>query len=145
MGLAQCSAVLYAKVRSFIVNALLTDTQITAEDAAQLIALGNFNSLNDISSLPPHLQIIVQNAFRDGARWAFISIIPWTAAAAILVLFLSKIPDPDLKERTRSGPGNSSGNSKPRIYGPITLMIYLYKKRQAEKAAEREQAAQMIS
>ena len=48
-----------------------------------------------INQLPPEVQQIVRDAFRNGVRWCFISLIPWTALALIGTLFLSNIVDTD--------------------------------------------------
>jgi hypothetical protein len=48
-------------------------------------------SIQSIDAFPQDLQDLVRNAFRNGTRWAFISLIPWAGVA----VFLSKIPDSD--------------------------------------------------
>jgi len=156
VGLAQCSAVLNAKVRSIILG-LVTSGKFSPNELQQLAALGGtIDSLTDITNLPADLANAVRDAFRDGVRWAFISLLPWTSIAAIMVLFLSKIPDADLKKKqltqtqtaevqdeNTGGAERSSDNvatqaprqeeKKVRIYGPISLIIYLYKKQKAKR------------
>ncbi|OBZ65161.1 hypothetical protein A0H81_14819 [Grifola frondosa] len=39
-------------------------------------------SIQSISALPPEVQSLVPEAFRDGSRWSFISLIPWSSVAA---------------------------------------------------------------
>lgn len=155
-----------AKVRERITDIART---LTPQEIAQVASLADISSIQAISSLPPSLQQAVRDAFREGVRWAFISLVPWTALTAILVLFLSKIPDSDLARRfpSRSAPSGDTGKGenvasgdntsnpeqqqreeKPRIYGPISLIIYLVKKQlkkrretQARKRAAEEAAA----
>jgi hypothetical protein len=55
----------------------------------------NLSSLDAIDALPGNVRALVRNAFRDGTRWAFISLIPWCAVAVVLSVFMSNIPDPD--------------------------------------------------
>ncbi|KIJ28884.1 hypothetical protein M422DRAFT_189144 [Sphaerobolus stellatus SS14] len=154
VGLAQCSAVLNAKVRTSIADAIKSG-QFSTTELSQLASLGNIQSINDISALPPALATVVRDAFRNGVRWAFISLVPWAGIATILVLFLSKIPDTDARPMGNTAPtsipqpgedilvdGQSRNNNftaentaqanekeeKVHIYGPISLIIYLVKK-----------------
>lgn len=53
------------------------------------------SSLSTIDSLPPAVQTAIRDAYQQGSRWSFISLIPWAALAFIVTLFLSKIPDTD--------------------------------------------------
>ncbi|PSR81138.1 hypothetical protein PHLCEN_2v6473 [Hermanssonia centrifuga] len=95
VGLAQCGAVLNGKVNSYITE-FIRSGAISSSDAAALSSASSsssLSSLNGISSLPPDIQAVVREAFRQGTRYAFISLIPWCALAAILSLFLSKIRD----------------------------------------------------
>lgn len=54
------------------------------------------DSLDGINSLPSDVQTVVRDAYRQGSRFAFISLIPWCGLAAIASLFLSKIHDSDM-------------------------------------------------
>ncbi|KAF5370860.1 hypothetical protein D9758_001993 [Tetrapyrgos nigripes] len=93
VGLAQCGAVLNARVSRFIRHAFESGA-LSATDAASLVSVaGAIDSLQAINNLPPNLQTIVRDAFRDGVRWSFISIIPWAAIAFLMSLALSRIPD----------------------------------------------------
>ncbi|KAF9270743.1 MFS general substrate transporter [Marasmius fiardii PR-910] len=93
IGLAQCGAVLNARVRVFISRAIV-DGRIPLDVAAGLSEFsGTMGSIQGIQMLPPSAQDIIKEAFRDGVRWCFISLVPWTAVAFILTLFLSNIPD----------------------------------------------------
>ena len=51
-----------------------------------------------IEQLPPRLRSFVQDAYRYGTKWAFYSLIPWAALAAIPCLFLRSIQNPESKE-----------------------------------------------
>ncbi|KAG2033338.1 hypothetical protein BDR03DRAFT_693226 [Suillus americanus] len=86
-----------ARVNSYIVGQIRSGA-ISGSDLNVLEALYNSGGLDSIQSLegfPPVVQQIIRDAFRDGVRWSFISLIPWAGLAVILSLFLSKIPDPD--------------------------------------------------
>ena len=43
------------------------------------------------------MQTLVRDAFRQGTRWAFISLVPWAGLAFVASLFLARIPDADAK------------------------------------------------
>lgn len=146
VGLAQCSAVLNAKVRTILTDLAFSGT-LTPPEIAQVASLGDISSIQAISQLPPFLQQAVRDAFREGVRWAFISLIPWTGVSAILVLFLSNIPDSDLRAlqngtqdptnrqddsegsttQAQDRPGNRVA-SKPKAYQPISLLIWHVKR-----------------
>ncbi|KAK7041530.1 hypothetical protein VNI00_009402 [Paramarasmius palmivorus] len=81
VGLAQCGAILNARVKSH-----LSSSDINLDFSV--------SGLGAIASLPASTQTIVRDAFRDGVRWCFISLVPWAGVAFILtVFFLSDIPD----------------------------------------------------
>lgn len=111
LGLAQLSAVMYSRVRSYITDQV-TSGNITVEQALQLSAsLGSIDSTGGgIFSLPKSLQDIITAAFRDGLRLAFFSLLPWLGIACVLSLFLSTIPE----ERMNARPGEQpeKNNSK---------------------------------
>ena len=44
----------------------------------------------------------MKEAFRQGTRFAFISLIPWSAIAFILSVFLTKITDVDRAQREQN-------------------------------------------
>ncbi|EKM54394.1 uncharacterized protein PHACADRAFT_258207 [Phanerochaete carnosa HHB-10118-sp] len=96
VGLAQCAAVLNGKVNSYIRH-LIADGTISPSQAAAIAAASStgLDSLDSINSLPPQVQSLVRDAFRQGSRFAFISLIPWCGLAFIVSLFLSRIPDGD--------------------------------------------------
>ncbi|KAF8212355.1 major facilitator superfamily domain-containing protein [Mycena galopus ATCC 62051] len=98
IGLAQCAAVLSSKVTSFLTSAAESGA-IPAQYIASIAnANTNLNSLNSIDGLPEEIQALVRSAFRDGSRWAIISLIPWCAVSVLLSLGLSKIGDTDREE-----------------------------------------------
>ncbi|KAG1888133.1 major facilitator superfamily domain-containing protein [Suillus subluteus] len=100
VGLAQCFTVMNAKVNSYIVGQIRSDA-ISGSDLNVLEALynsGGLDSIQSLEGLPPVVQQIIRDAFRNGVRWSFISLIPWAGLAVILSLFLSKIPDPDAQK-----------------------------------------------
>lgn len=96
MGLAQCGAVLNAKVKSSLAHAIESGA-ISPSDLASLSNARGLASLQSISELPPALQDAVKGAFREGTRWAFISLIPWAAVAVFLSIFLSNISEPQAR------------------------------------------------
>jgi hypothetical protein len=86
-----------AKVNSYIVGQIRSGT-ISGSNLDALEALynsGGLDSIQSLEGLPPVVQQIIRDAFRNGVRWSFISLIPWAGLAVILSLFLSKISDPD--------------------------------------------------
>ncbi|KAK1230454.1 hypothetical protein PQX77_006464 [Marasmius sp. AFHP31] len=94
VGLAQCGAVLNAKARAYIAAAIASG-RIPPEFASSFGSqyTGNIGSLKSINELPQAMQVVVREAFRDGVRWCFISLVPWAAVAFLLTLYLSDIPD----------------------------------------------------
>ncbi|KAL5488411.1 hypothetical protein ACEPAI_6529 [Sanghuangporus weigelae] len=111
IGLAQCGTVTNAKVRAYF-NGLppsalagLQGTDVTSFTAADL------TSLDQIDSLPSDVQELVKNAFRNGVRWSFISLIPWACISLFACLFLRHIDDPDSAIRRASEPAESAHTS----------------------------------
>jgi hypothetical protein len=88
-----------AKVSSGI-NELLRSgvLQSSSIDTSSHSASG-MASIQQIQNLPPATATAVREVFRNGVRWAFISLIPWVALAALSSFFLSKIVDPDAEKR----------------------------------------------
>ncbi|KZV65617.1 MFS general substrate transporter [Peniophora sp. CONT] len=99
IGLAQAAAVLNSKVSSYLKNLVVTG-QISPADAATLSG-SSASSVGSINSLPPALHSAVQDAFRDGTRWLFISLVPWVGITVFLTLILTNITDPE-KERKKA-------------------------------------------
>lgn len=102
IGLAQLSAVMYSRVRSYITDQY-NSGNITGDQVFQITAaLSSIESSSGgILSLPQQLQNVITSAFKDGIRWAFFSLLPWMGIAFVLSLFLSIIPE----ERMRAKPG----------------------------------------
>ncbi|KAF8334317.1 major facilitator superfamily domain-containing protein [Cantharellus anzutake] len=97
IGLAQQSAVLQSKVRSYI-NYLESTHQISLSDAITIMS--NLGSLDQgkgygIDQLPSRLKSFVQEAYGHGTSWAFYSIIPWLAIGALPCLFLDDVQVPE--------------------------------------------------
>ncbi|KAG8941281.1 hypothetical protein FRC04_004643 [Tulasnella sp. 424] len=93
IGLAQLSAVLDTKVKSYITG-VIESPSLTPEQKAQIGNLfgGSLDSIQNILSLPDDTRTIVQDAFRHACRLSFISLIPWCVISAVLCLFLTTIP-----------------------------------------------------
>ncbi|KAG8930724.1 hypothetical protein FRC01_002374, partial [Tulasnella sp. 417] len=94
IGLAQLSAVLDTKVKSYITALVISSNSLTPQQKAQIANLfgGSLNSIQNILSLPDDTRTIVQDAFRHACRWSFISLLPWCVVSAVLCFFLSTIP-----------------------------------------------------
>ncbi|KAF9487945.1 MFS general substrate transporter [Pleurotus eryngii] len=100
IGLAQCAAVLNAKVRLYLQDAV-TSGAVSAEHAAALASIagiGGLGSIQEIDVLSPEVQELVRNGFRKGVKWAFISLIPWAVVAFTLTVFLTNIGGRDSEE-----------------------------------------------
>ena len=84
---------MYSRVRSYITDAAFSG-RITPAQAIQIsTALSSVGGqFGGILSLPDNLRAVVTDAFRDGLRWAFISLLPWLGIAWVLCLFLPKVP-----------------------------------------------------
>ena len=82
-----------AKVRSYLVNA--AENAIASGQSIPTISPQALSSIDLINQLPPEVQQVVRDAFRNGVRWCFISLVPWTGLALIGTLFLSNIVDTD--------------------------------------------------
>lgn len=94
VGLAQCTTVMNAKVKAYFAS-LPPSAFADLSDGSTALSVEGLASLQSIDALPPSIQTLVRNAFRDGVRWSFISLIPWAGVTVFLVLFLSRIPDTD--------------------------------------------------
>jgi len=104
IGLAQCATVLSSKVSSFLIAAMKSSVLPPSSIAALAHANADLTSIQAIDALPQDAQNLVRDAFRNGMRWVFISLIPWCGLAVLLTLFLSKIPDSDqAREATERG------------------------------------------
>lgn len=101
IGLAQLSAVMYSRVRSYITNEIKSGRLSLADAGRIQSSLGSVGSKTGILGLPDNLRTITTEAFKDGLRWAFFSLLPWLVVAWVLALFLKPI---DLK-RLNQNPG----------------------------------------
>ena len=108
----------------------------------------SLDSLNAITSLPPNILIVVQKAFSDAIRWAYIALLPFVCIAAISSLFLGEVkvegtPGTKAKEVQRAAKSRSREDletgqlgldmqgepqHRPRIgiYGPLSLIIWCF-------------------
>ncbi|KAK1227116.1 hypothetical protein PQX77_009898 [Marasmius sp. AFHP31] len=100
VGLAQCGAVLNTRARLYITRAV-AEGRFSSNNAsgAGLQFTGRLGSVGQIAELPEDVQVVIREAFRDGVRWCFISLVPWAAIAFVLTVFLSDIPDADERKR----------------------------------------------
>ncbi|KAI0030029.1 major facilitator superfamily domain-containing protein, partial [Vararia minispora EC-137] len=93
VGLAQAAAVLNARVHSYIASQVATGAISPSDAAALQLSGSSLSSINAINALPQGLNNIVKDAFRDGTRWLFISMIPWAGVCFLLSLFLENISE----------------------------------------------------
>jgi hypothetical protein len=116
VGLAQCAAVLNGKVTSYIRD-LVESGHISAQDAAAVsqAAGAGFDSSSGINGLPQEVQGLVRDAFRQGSRWAFLSLVPWCGLAFLVSLMLSKIPDGDAEPKATSSEAKDEGPHAPEL------------------------------
>ncbi|KAI0769721.1 major facilitator superfamily domain-containing protein [Trametes elegans] len=104
VGLAQCGAVLNAKVNARLLALVRAGTLPSADAGALARGLAaGLSSVQDLGALPPAAQAAVRDAFRAGSRWCFVSLIPWAALALLASLFLSDIRDSDREAREGTG------------------------------------------
>ena len=80
-----------SKVRSYFANLPQSVLDELGSDGLASLSSSSLSSLQSINSLPPNVQQIVRDAFRNGVRWSFISLIPWAGLSFLLVLRLSLI------------------------------------------------------
>lgn len=117
IGLAQAAAVLNSKVSEYL-ERLATSGKLSPADVATL-SRSSANSLTAIDALPASLRTAVQDAFRDGVRWLFISLVPWVGITVLLTLLLSSIADSD-KTLSQKGEQGVVLEEKPRDEGQRT-------------------------
>ncbi|TDL15810.1 MFS general substrate transporter [Rickenella mellea] len=133
VGLAQCATIMNSKVQS-----QLTSLGASSSSAAHLSAT-SLASLQQIDTLPPEIRTVIKEAFRNGVRWSFISLIPWCALSFFACLFLSNIPDTDRtteKEKERGGNGGVEKKDGAESAGSSTVAT---KKVATEKVTNEEQ------
>ncbi|KAF8553476.1 MFS general substrate transporter [Imleria badia] len=102
VGLAQCFTILNAKVNAYITSQIpyLVET-LSPSDLASLTSLlnsGGLTSVTSLDGLPSAVQSVIRDAFRDGVRWSFVSLIPWLGVGCVVSVFLSRIGDSDKEE-----------------------------------------------
>ncbi|KAI6041578.1 major facilitator superfamily domain-containing protein [Pisolithus marmoratus] len=108
VGLAQCFTIMNSEVNSYILTAISNGTTSGADLAvlAGLYESGGLSSIQSLDGLPSEVQTVIKDAFRNGVRWSFVSLIPWAGLATLSSLFLSKIEDTDVNatgEVTQAG------------------------------------------
>ena len=123
-------------MKSYIAHVVQT---LPPDQAEQVIAATRnaIGSISSIASLPPEIKSIVQSAFREGTRWAFISLLPWSIIAFISMLFISPIAqerldkiqelETQMKEQreAREGPSQQPPlRWYERIFSLLTLGLY---------------------
>ena len=85
---------------------------LSPSDIATLTSLldsGGLTSVTSLDGLPSAVQTVVRDAFLDGVRWSFVSLVPWLGIGCVVSVFLSRIEDSD-KEGEGSGMrGEGSG------------------------------------
>ncbi|KAG9000747.1 hypothetical protein FRB95_009498 [Tulasnella sp. JGI-2019a] len=94
IGLTQLATVLNSKVKTYINADLYSPTStLNADQRQSLGALfaGGLSSIEGINSLDDQTKAVVQNAFREGCRWSFISLIPWCCVAFLLCFGLKNL------------------------------------------------------
>ena len=100
------------------------------------------NSLGLIQSLPPSVLALVQNAFSDAVRWAYIALIPFASLGVIGAVFLREVhiekrsggqkrqprTEKDGQADLRHTKNRSTLTDRPRatIYGPATLIVWVF-------------------
>jgi len=88
VGIAQCSIILNATVRSYLAD-LFAQGVVSSDEIDSLVYLSS-TSLEAINNLPPDLAVHVRNAFRYGTHWAFVGLIPYACIACILAFFIPR-------------------------------------------------------
>jgi hypothetical protein len=97
-------------LRKLYTSGALSDSDAAA--LASLAASGGLSSIQGLDSLPSEVQTLVRNAFRDGVRWSFLSMVPWAAIAFVLSLWLSDIHDTDKPKAGVSETAEGTGDGE---------------------------------
>ncbi|PVF95953.1 MFS general substrate transporter [Serendipita vermifera] len=102
IGLAQLFAVMYSRVRHYIADQIASG-RISLQDAAEISrSLSTIDVRSGgILGLSGVLKDVINEAFKDGLRWAFFSLLPWLGIAAILSFFLHTIDEDRLRGRPK--------------------------------------------
>ena len=103
-----------AKVREYFTSLPLSVLESAGLTSGSLSSLGaaTHSSTEAIDDLSPAAQELIRNAFRNGVRWSFISLIPWCGVSFIAVLFLSNIKDTDRVAKGHEVISGSGGGEK---------------------------------
>jgi len=114
VGLAQCFTILNAKVNGYISAQLvsLADT-LSPSDLATLTYLldsGGLTSVTSLDGFSSAVQSVVRDAFLDGVRWSFLSLVPWLGVGCVVSVFLGRIQDPDKEVEVEGGGGQVEGS-----------------------------------
>ncbi|KAI5119616.1 hypothetical protein M0805_007880 [Coniferiporia weirii] len=95
VGLAQCGAVMNAKVRSYFASLSASSLAELQGSGASSLSAADITSLDQINALPSDVQVLVRNAFHNGVRWSFISLVPWACISLVARLFLRPLANMD--------------------------------------------------
>lgn len=74
--------------------------------ATVFVSSSDLMSVDQINVLSTAAKTFVQDAFRDGVRWSFISLVLWACITLIVTFLLRRISDPKAANH-----GNSSPNA----------------------------------
>ena len=103
----------------------LADT-LSPSDIATLTSLldsGGLTSVTSLDGFPSAVQSVVRDAFLDGVRWSFLSLVPWLGVGCVVSVFLSRIEDSEKEGEGRAGCGVGSGvehvEMEPRTGGDV--------------------------
>ena len=91
----------------------LTASDLTA--LASLLGSGGLTSVTSLDGLSSVVQAVVRDAFRDGVRWSFLSLLPWLGVGCVVSMFLGRIADSDKEgegEEVGEGEGEGEGKGK---------------------------------
>jgi len=134
VGLAQCFTILNVKVNAYINSQLQTTGNFSSSDVAALTSLldNGLTSVTSLDNLPSTVQGVVRDAFREGVRWGFVSLLPWLGVGCVLSVFLSRIGDSDAIETEEEKGGETM------VTGPVVVPVP-----QPEKGRDVEAAAKV--
>ena len=100
-------------------TALAEAGALTASDLAALASLlgsGGLTSVTSLDGLSSVVQTVVRDAFQDGVRWSFLSLLPWLGVGCVVSVFLGRIPDSDKEgEGVGEGEGKGKGGSETEL------------------------------
>ncbi|KZS91099.1 MFS general substrate transporter [Sistotremastrum niveocremeum HHB9708] len=103
ISLALCATVMNTRVNRYLSDLVSAGTVSTVDaKALSQLSSGSIASIQAINALPPDVAAQVREAFRQGTRWAFISLVPWAATAFVASLFLSELEESDFSPKTET-------------------------------------------